>query len=210
MRETFRLGDAPDPADDGREVIVRHARPLDRRRCVEIDALSFPRRWPARYFERLCARGGYVHGKILRVATLDGFGVAGFVVHGVYPGSLDGEGCLGVARLAVHPDCRRRGIGRLLLDAVACRLSDDFPHLVAEVRLSNLGAIAFLRAMRPELGWELQPDAFDEPPDDGILFIRHFSRGPIGRYPLRSELPPPADDALAADPTTEGHHPWES
>lgn len=66
-----------------------------------------------------------------------------------------------IAWIGVHPDHRRRGYGRLLLQAICVRADDDAKRLEVQVDRTNLGALALcddagFRVSEPDQG----PDQF--------------------------------------------------
>jgi len=104
---------------------------------LSIERASFSHPWSARFFlEELrvpCARS------LLAIA---GDKIVGYIIYWLLSDSLD------VHNLAVHPECRRRGIGRSLLMAV---IEDAkcgaLKRITLEVRKSNEAAQKLYRSL---------------------------------------------------------------
>ena len=77
---------------------------------------------------------------------------------------IAGEGF--IANVAVHPDHRRRGIARLLVQAAQ---AEDISRLMLEVRASNTAAIALYRSLGfTEDG--IRPRFYTHPTEDAVLY----------------------------------------
>ncbi len=82
-----------------------------------------------------------------------------------------------VTNVAVHPRCRRQGIGRRLMEALVehCKVRGITP-LQLEVRVSNQPAIALYQA----LGFVRQgvrPNYYQDPREDALLMARDLGDG---------------------------------
>ena len=77
---------------------------------------------------------------------------------------IAGEGF--IANVAVHPDHRRRGIARLLVQAAQ---AESVSRLMLEVRASNTAAIALYRSLGfTEDG--IRPRFYTHPTEDAVLY----------------------------------------
>lgn len=123
-----------------KQQIAVHIRWMIRRDMPEVLAIetaSFEFPWTEEDFVR-CLRQRNCIGM---VAELDER-VVGFMVYELNKSHLH------VLNFAVHPDYRRRGIGRRMIDKLASKLSaQGRTRLILEVRETNLGAQLFFRAM---------------------------------------------------------------
>ena len=76
--------------------------------------------------------------------------------------------------IAVHPDCRRRGIAEKLIDALICALREKGSRgLTLEVRASNAPAIALYE----KLGFAQvgrRPNYYRNPKEDALILRRSF------------------------------------
>lgn len=145
-------------------------RPLDRDdlpRVLEIEAACFTSPWPRSAFE-LAVRTPRI---LFLGAEIDGR-LGGYVV-----AVRDEEGVL-VANLAVHPDCRRDGMGSRLLEAAVDwgrRLRAPCCHL--EVRASNEAAIALYRR-HGFRGVGVHTDYYRHPREDALTMELRLPWGP--------------------------------
>jgi [ribosomal protein S18]-alanine N-acetyltransferase len=104
---------------------------------LEIERLSFSSPWPAFAFEQELTANRLAH---YRVARLDGQVVA---FGGIWLMVDDAH----VTTFGVHPDQRRRGIGRLLLLHLAeAAIALGSSRMTLEVRVSNVAAQALYRS----------------------------------------------------------------
>ena len=139
-----------------------HVRWCIRRDCPEvlrIDTDSFPDPWSEDDFLRHLRR----RNCIAMVAEY-GDRVVGFMVYELEADHLT------VARLAVAPECRGRGVGRQLVDKLVGKLSSHRrTRLELVARESNLGGHLFLRAcgFRAET---VEPDWYEDTGEDGYAF----------------------------------------
>jgi [ribosomal protein S18]-alanine N-acetyltransferase len=102
---------------------------------VDLDRLSFPLPWSARSYtfeinDNLCS-----HMVVLEDADLETQPIIG------YGGWWQIDGEAHISTIAVHPECRGRGLGEVLLAGMLNRASDlQAEYAVLEVRLTNTNA----------------------------------------------------------------------
>jgi len=163
------------PPGSGAGVRVRPAVAADLPAVVAIERDAFSDPWSARSFGSLVARpevyfvvaeegstagGGGAAG---RPGTILGYAVAWFVVE-------EGE----VANIAVHPECRGRGVGASLLDDVLRAAGDrDVTTMFLEVRESNVPA----RALYTSRGFHpvgRRRNYYRSPVEDALLLRREL------------------------------------
>ena len=109
---------------------VRVATEADLGGIVAIEQEAFSDPWPRESFHRLLRQ--------LALVADDGDGVVGYIL-----AHWDGEESE-ILNLAVHPEQRRRGIARRLVEEAVVRLTAEGVRMVfLEVRESNEGARAF-------------------------------------------------------------------
>lgn len=146
-------------------------------RILEIESLSFPSPWTA---------GGFIEEIRNPNARLWAAGMngkpAGYILYWI----LDLE--VSLLNLAVHPEERRKGVGRALLnhmfEEAALR---DVEALWLEVRVSNAGAIRLYR----EFGFEkagLRRKYYDDTQEDAIVMCLHLP-GFLGSTSRVTSLP---------------------
>lgn len=123
-----------------------HIRWLIRRDMQEVTAIeraSFDSWWCEEEFIR-CLRQRNTIGMVAEIPAMGsvGYKVGGYMVYELHKRRLH------LINFAVHPDHRRSGIGRAMVDKLKSKLSDDHrTELWLEVRDSNLDAQLFFRAM---------------------------------------------------------------
>ena len=98
--------------------------------------------------------------------------------HGVVAGYVGSQTVLGetdMMNVAVHPDYRRSGIGRQLVNELVLRLKEQGSHiLVLEVRVSNEAAISLYE----QLGFECigrRPNYYSNPKEDAYILRKEWS-----------------------------------
>ena len=108
-------------------VHLREMCPSDIDQIIAIEQASFSCPWSVRFFlEEI----GVPYSKSLLAEV--GGQVVGYLVYWQLPTDVD------IHNLAVHPDFRRQGIGRYLLDTMIRRASNrGSKHVTLEVRKSN-------------------------------------------------------------------------
>lgn len=83
-----------------------------------------------------------------------------------------GEGY--ITNVAVYNSCRRRGLGRRLMEALLHKAEEENLRLVTlEVRVSNTGAISLYES----LGFErvgIRPGYYSKPREDALIMTRHY------------------------------------
>jgi ribosomal-protein-alanine N-acetyltransferase len=147
----------PDVGDDvsvslgDHDVVIRQAERADLLDIVRLEKSTFPQPWPYSAFESFLGECGFL------VATpTDGDGLLGYVVSDTTPNY--GRDIGHIKDLAVHPDARRQGLGRILLRRALWTLRADGAALVKlEVRAGNDAAKALYR-------------------DEGFAPLRHIPR----------------------------------
>lgn len=84
-----------------------------------------------------------------------------------------------VTNVAVHPRCRRQGIGRRLMEALVehCKARGITP-LQLEVRVSNQPAIALYQAFG-FVRQGVRPNYYQDPREDALLMARDLGTGEI-------------------------------
>jgi len=117
---------------------IRPARRSDLLAVADIERQSFPQPWSVAVFERFLDAPAFLVAIGRGDPSLDGT-VVGYVVADSVPNH--GEALGHVKDLAVHPERRRQGIGRRLLERAVCTLrSTGVGSIKLEVRASNEGA----------------------------------------------------------------------
>ena len=105
----------------------------------------------------------------LWLVALDGETVAGYV------GSQSVEGEADMMNVAVHPEYRRRGIARMLINELTDALAKQGVHSLAlEVRSSNAPAIALYE----QLGFfqvGRRPNYYRNPKEDALILRKEWS-----------------------------------
>lgn len=77
-----------------------------------------------------------------------------------------------IIEVAVHPDCRRRGIARRMIDA-ALHDADDLSVVFLEVRESNLPALRLYES----LGFEwigIRKKYYDDPKENAVIMRKNY------------------------------------
>ncbi len=108
------------------------------------------------------------------LVALDGETLAGYV------GAQTAGGESDIMNLAVAPDYRRQGIGRLLMREMEQALSERNPEAVSlEVRVSNRPAISLYES----LGYRqvgLRPKYYFKPAEDALIYRKEMCRENTG------------------------------
>jgi ribosomal-protein-alanine N-acetyltransferase len=126
------------PTSAGRETVIRPAERADLLAVFRLEKACFPQPWPFSAFEGFLGEPGFL-------VALDGGGrIVGYVVGDTTPNY--GRDIGHVKDLAVHPDARRAGLGRRLLDRAIAALADAGATVVKlEVRAGNEAARSLYR-----------------------------------------------------------------
>ncbi len=104
----------------------------------------------------------------LWLVAMDGDTVAGYI------GSQAVEGEADVMNIAVHPDYRRRGIARELVNRLVAALGELGNYSLAlEVRQSNAPAIALYEALGfHQVG--VRPNYYRNPKENGLIYKKEW------------------------------------
>lgn len=136
-------------------VSVRPATRADLLEVFRIEQSTFPEPWPFGAFERYLDASAFLVAidESRAGATESGVvddGVVGYVVASTVP--THGRALGHVKDIAVHPECRDRGVGSTLLDAALSTLAGEGASSVKlEVRRSNDAALSLYE----EFGFEV-------------------------------------------------------
>lgn len=137
---------------------VRVATEADLGGIVAIEQEVFSDPWPRESFHRLLSQ--------LALVADDGDEVAGYIL--AHWAGEESE----ILNLAVHPEQRRRGIARRLVEEAVVQLVANGVRLVfLEVRASNEGARAFYDGLGfRQMGWH--PGYYHRPREDALIMAR--------------------------------------
>ena len=132
-----RVGKRRDDMAVSVPVVVGPMRLADVGAVLEIERLSFSAPWPAFAFEQELTANRLAHYRVARVGDrVVAFGGIWLMVDEAH-----------ITTFGVHPDHRRRGIGRLLLLRLAeAALELGSARMTLEVRVSNEAAQALYRS----------------------------------------------------------------
>ena len=91
-----------------------------------------------------------------------------------YVGSQTVLGETDMMNIAVHPDCRRKGVAAALITELICRLKGQGSHILRlEVRESNAPAIALYKAMGfTQLG--LRKNYYRNPKENALILGKEW------------------------------------
>ena len=94
--------------------------------------------------------------------------VVGFMIYELHKSRLH------LLNLAVHPDCRRQGVGRVMVDKLLAKLSHERRNrIMLEVRETNLDAQLFFKRMGFR-AISILHGYFDDSDEDGYLMQWHL------------------------------------
>jgi GNAT superfamily N-acetyltransferase len=118
----------------------------------------------------------YELGNLARIVEDDGV-MVGFLLGFIAQPHLPGSGSVGYVHLVgIHPDHRRRGVGRLLYEAFEndCRKA-GVSRMKAITTLGNEGSQIFHQV----LGWDMvEIEDYAGPGRPRIVFTKEFVKGP--------------------------------
>lgn len=105
----------------------------------------------------------------LWLVAMDGETVAGYI------GSQSVEGEADMMNVAVHPDYRRQGIARKLVESLSAALAENnIRHLMLEVRESNAPAIALYGGLGfTQVG--LRPNYYRNPKENALIMRKELT-----------------------------------
>jgi len=150
-----------------RGVFLRRAQPNDAAAVAALEGVSALHPW-----SELQLRDEIVRPAPDAVLVLEGRGR--IVAYAAFRVVLDE---IHVMNLAVHPDARRRGLGRFLLGiALARAVRAGASRVLLEVRASNAAA----RALYSECGFVRLGERkhyYVDPPDDALVLVRETCEG---------------------------------
>ena len=130
---------------------------------LEIEAASFTNPWTRPMFERELVDSGVSHLYVLRTAD---WPVAAFCMDWIVVDELH------INNLAVRPECRRLGIGRVLLEAVFRRAAAlGARRATLEVRRSNGAALKLYERLGFSVA-AIRKDYYEHPVEDALILWR--------------------------------------
>jgi len=157
---------------------LEHAGEADLEALLAIEQRSFSHPWTPRHFRQALASPEQVLTLVLRAgfgADEEGRGIRAYCVVETVVDEMH------IHDLAVHPDHRRKGLGRRLLGLVlgiAARRGAETAFL--EVRQSNWPALALYRSMGFE-ALSVRRDYYQRPQEDALVLRRSGLRPrPVG------------------------------
>lgn len=107
----------------GQPIRLRWMIASDLPEVLAIERASFAHPWGERQFVEVCS----ARDRSIMVAENDdakhGERIVGFMAYGFEDGTADSDGKFHLINLAVCPFCRRRGIGRMLLEHLVSKLA---------------------------------------------------------------------------------------
>jgi len=128
-----------------RTTSVREATARDLPRILEIERLAFPQPWSLESFKRELILPFSRIMVVDQVAGEPGGQVAGFLCRWLIVDECH------ILNLAVHPEFRRGGIGKVLMaEAISEAKAKDIRMVTLEVRRSNLAARSLYRKLNFE------------------------------------------------------------
>ena len=128
-----------------RTISVREATARDLPRILEIERLAFPQPWSLESFKRELVLPFSRIMVVDRVPAESGSQVGGFLCRWLIVDECH------ILNLAVHPELRRGGIGRVLMaEAINEAKAKDIRMVTLEVRRSNVAARSLYRKLNFE------------------------------------------------------------
>lgn len=123
---------------DGPQVMLRRMTERDIGRVLEIEGLCFPRPWSRDSFESEMANACARYVVLLEDGVVAGFGGMWLIVGEAH-----------VNNLAVHPDFRRKGYGKRLMQELirTAYRNAEIVEMTLEVRVTNVPAISLYSSM---------------------------------------------------------------
>ncbi|MBT5871813.1 MAG: ribosomal protein S18-alanine N-acetyltransferase [Candidatus Latescibacteria bacterium] len=152
-------------------VFIEQMLPDDLPAVVRIERASYPDPWSSASFSREISAQPISHPIVARRdGMVVGFVVAWFVVDEVHIGNV-----------AVAPDARRQGIGRLLMDTLESQaVAEGCTYSTLEVRESNQSA----RQLYGQMGYRVigrRDRYYRHPEEDALVMVRTLSISGAGK-----------------------------
>ncbi len=120
------------------DVTIEKMQVRDLDRVMEIEALAYPTPWSRRAFQSEITDNSYAHYFVVRHRGL----IVGYV--GMWVILEESH----ITNIAVHPDYRRRGIARFVLETMFQKAKElGSTKMTLEVRVSNAGAIRLYKSL---------------------------------------------------------------
>jgi ribosomal-protein-alanine N-acetyltransferase len=158
-------------------LVVEPMRMGDVGAVLEIERLSFSAPWPAFAFEQELTANRLAHYRVVRLADrVVAFGGIWLMVDEAH-----------ITTFGVHPDHRRKGIGRrLLLQLAEVALELGSARMTLEVRVSNLPAQALYRSFGFAISGR-RVAYYSDDAEDALVMTTPDLGGPVMRGLLAAE-----------------------
>jgi ribosomal-protein-alanine N-acetyltransferase len=167
-------------------LVIGPMRMADVAAVLEIERLSFSSPWPAFAFEQELTANRLAHYRVARLADrVVAFGGIWLMVDEAH-----------ITTFGVHPDHRRRGIGRrLLLELAEAALELGSARLTLEVRVSNEPAQRLYRSFGFNVSGR-RVAYYSDDGEDALVMTTPDLAGPAMRAQLVAERARAAEDGL--------------